>query len=90
VAAAYKTLGLASDAGAAQARAAYRRLAALAHPDHGGSAEEFRRLNDSYRAVLRDIDHRVCEVCSGTGRVLVTRHLRSTTITCSVCRGAGR
>ncbi len=38
-------LGVSADADAAEIRAAHRRLISLAHPDHGGSDEETRRLN---------------------------------------------
>lgn len=45
VADARRLLGVGAKAGEAEIRAAHRRLVAAAHPDHGGTDEEARRLN---------------------------------------------
>jgi len=44
----YSILGVARDAGSDAIRAAYRRLAKDAHPDHGNDPEAFRSLKDAY------------------------------------------
>ena len=46
-------LGLQRGASAADIRAAHRRLVAVTHPDHGGSAELTRRINAARDALLR-------------------------------------
>lgn len=45
---AYKILGLPPEATAAEVKAAYRRLAAEAHPDRGGQTSEFIRVRAAY------------------------------------------
>ena len=49
----YKTLGLDRNASQDDIRRAYKKRAAKAHPDHGGDAEEFKRVAAAY-AVLSD------------------------------------
>ncbi len=46
-------LGVSANADAVEIRAAHRRLIASAHPDHGGSAEETRRLNTARDILLK-------------------------------------
>lgn len=53
----YETLGVEPDATADDIKANYRRAAAKAHPDKGGSNEEMARVNRAY-AVLSDADKR--------------------------------
>ena len=45
-------LGVSADASESEIRAAYRRLIAAAHPDHGGSVDETRRINAARDALL--------------------------------------
>lgn len=53
----YETLGVARDATADQVRAAHRRAAKLHHPDRGGDAEVFNRIQRAFD-ILRDPDKR--------------------------------
>lgn len=53
VSAARRLLGVSARADEAEIRAAHRRLIASAHPDHGGSDEETRRLNAARDLLLR-------------------------------------
>ena len=53
----YKTLGLDRNASQDDIRRAYKKRAAKAHPDHGGDAEEFKRLAAAY-ATLGDEEKR--------------------------------
>lgn len=46
--AAFTVLGLGTDASAADITAAYRERVKQAHPDHGGSHEDFRRVREAY------------------------------------------
>ena len=48
---AYRILGISPEATAAQVKAAYRRLVAEAHPDHGGRTAEFIRIRAAYEIV---------------------------------------
>lgn len=50
----YETLGIPPSATQAEVTAAYRRKAKATHPDHGGNAAEFQRVEAAGR-VLRDI-----------------------------------
>jgi len=47
----YDRLGVAPTASTAEIRAAYRRLARAAHPDHAGSAREMAVLNEAWRVL---------------------------------------
>jgi hypothetical protein len=47
----YDVLGLPVDATAQQIKAAYRKAARVTHPDHGGDAAEFRRVNLAYEVL---------------------------------------
>lgn len=46
----YSVLGVAPGASRAELRAAYRRLALVHHPDHGGSTEKMALLSSAYEA----------------------------------------
>jgi len=48
----YDVLGLDADADDTEIERAYRHRVKEAHPDRGGSAEEFQRVRDAYEAVL--------------------------------------
>lgn len=83
-------------------KAAYRKLAKTAHPDVGGSAEQFAAA-DRARAILelhlakvgvnsgvaQPMIKNDCPNCKGRGRVTVRRHWTSITITCGRCKGSG-
>ncbi len=56
---AYQVLGLAPESTTAQVRAAYRRLAAEAHPDRGGQATEFIRIRAAYEILTDFLDQGV-------------------------------
>jgi SNF2 family DNA or RNA helicase len=47
----YKELGIAPIASPEMIKAAYRGLARRVHPDVGGTAEEFKRINEAYLAI---------------------------------------
>lgn len=53
----YDTLKIAEDASEAQIKKAFRKLVKKAHPDSGGSEEQFHLLNRAYR-ILMDEDAR--------------------------------
>ena len=46
-------LGVSANAGDAEIKAAYRRIAAAVHPDRGGSAELARRVNAARDVLLK-------------------------------------
>ncbi|QZX99299.1 ferredoxin Fer [Halobaculum rubrum] len=48
----YDVLGLDADADDTEIERAYRRSVKEAHPDRGGSAEEFQRVREAYEAVI--------------------------------------
>ncbi len=54
----YRTLGVAPTATAAEIRAAYRARSKRVHPDMGGDAEEFDRLQRAYRVLAEPTDRR--------------------------------
>jgi hypothetical protein len=54
----FATLGLASDAGSDEIRAARRRLAKAHHPDQGGDPAAMQRINEAADAALLQVDER--------------------------------
>lgn len=48
------TLGVSAKATISEIKAAYRRLAGTAHPDHGGSSDAMAKLNDARDRALRE------------------------------------
>lgn len=62
----YDTLGVPKDATADQIKGAYRRKARKAHPDKGGTVEEFQELGHAY-ALLSDQSKRDHYDKTGTG-----------------------
>ncbi|MEX0617073.1 MAG: DnaJ domain-containing protein [Candidatus Woykebacteria bacterium] len=54
----YKRLGIPRDADASQVRSAYRREAKKVHPDLGGDAENFKKVQEAYK-VLSDPERRM-------------------------------
>ena len=47
----YETLGVSKDASAAEIKKAYKRLASKHHPDKGGDAEEFKKIQEAYETL---------------------------------------
>ncbi|KAH8063107.1 hypothetical protein JL722_2268 [Aureococcus anophagefferens] len=64
----YATLGVGRRASAEEIRRAYKLRAAKAHPDHGGDAEEFKRVAAAY-AVLSDDAKRRRDAGGGAARL---------------------
>jgi curved DNA-binding protein CbpA len=52
----YKVLGVAPNASEIDVKRAYRSLVRTAHPDKGGSAERFQRIQKSYELILQKIN----------------------------------
>ncbi|WP_394939014.1 J domain-containing protein [Psychromicrobium sp. YIM B11713] len=48
----YEVLQIEVTATSQQVKAAYRRAVRTAHPDHGGSAEDFRRVSEAYQTLI--------------------------------------
>lgn len=51
----YEVLGISPDADLEDVKSAYRSLLTEYHPDHGGSREEFIRLNEAYEWVIDEM-----------------------------------
>lgn len=80
----------------------YRAAVKVVHPDVGGSAEAFAKV-DRAKCVLLAwlrrpqaksaldelISSNTCKRCEGTGRVKVGRGFATMTMVCAACRGAG-
>ena len=56
VTAAYEYLGLSIDASSTEVQQAYRTQVKEAHPDRGGSSEEFKQLQDAYTTAKNDAE----------------------------------
>ena len=55
----FEALGLKADATPDEVLAAYRRLVIEAHPDHGGSIEEFTQLQENFELALAHAEGRL-------------------------------
>jgi curved DNA-binding protein CbpA len=75
VASPYDVLGVDPDADEATIKAAYKRRVKEAHPDHGGSAEEFQRVRTAYETLkseYRNGDGKRSRGVSGEGNLFDT------------------
>ena len=63
----YKTLGLDRNASQDDIRRAYKKRAAKAHPDHGGDAEEFKRVAAAYAVLSDDAKRKRYDAGGGAG-----------------------
>ena len=83
-------LGLTQDARVADVKNAYRTRAAAAHPDRGGSVEQFDTLNAAYNEALAWAQRVPCTQCNGAGRTrIIGMDLKVSEYTCGVCSGKG-
>jgi DnaJ-class molecular chaperone len=80
---------------------AYKNLVKLHHPDKGGSAEAFVRIDRAKCVLLGWLERRAseepsaavssvaCPMCHGSGRRTLRRGFHSMTMMCGTCRGHG-
>lgn len=78
---AFKILGIPEESTKEQIRRRYLTLARSAHPDAGGSMEEFTKINKAYEVAKT----RVCPNCKGQGFTLKQVGFSSKRITCAEC-----
>lgn len=77
-------LGVSVSATEAEIKAAFRARARTAHPDKGGSAEEFNELRTAYQKLMAQMNGR-CSVCCGKGFVNSRRGIFVYREPCSIC-----
>jgi DnaJ-class molecular chaperone len=64
----------------------FQQLAMKAHPDQGGTVEEFRQLRDTYYVALKESKRNTkCKTCNGTKRVRVKSSFGTVCRTCPDC-----
>ena len=90
---ALEVLGLPTGATQDEVRGAWKKLAAVHHPDRGGDPAEFDRYRQAYLTALQDAPEVrapvLCTSCHGTGKLRVTRGWTSVELPCSRCEGSG-
>lgn len=81
--------------------ACYRSAAKRAHPDMGGSAEAFAKVDRAKHVLLGWLERlageqpapphavRTCHKCEGRGHVMSQRAFRQMRVQCPTCRGTG-
>ena len=87
----FEQLGLSATASVYEVKTRWRELAGTHHPDRGGEAEAFGRLQKAYRealAIATTRDAR-CPACQGTGEFVYRRGFASIKGRCPTCRGTG-
>lgn len=62
---AYSVLGISVDASPRDIQLAYKRALRRAHPDMGGSPEEFQRVQDAYKSIMEDSPSRTILIHDG-------------------------
>jgi DnaJ-class molecular chaperone len=73
-----------------QIKLAYRRLAAIHHPDRGGDRDKFDEINKAYRVTLAEAQkEQPCEICQGTGKTTIVQGFHVTKVRCTLCKGTG-
>ena len=83
-------LGLPSNAKPDDVRAAYRRLRSERHPDKGGDADAFHRLQAEYdEAMVEATRPKDCGLCAGSGSTYVGSGFNRTKMKCVKCQGTG-
>jgi DnaJ-class molecular chaperone len=87
---AFALLGLEPGAAPAEIQAAFKRLALTAHPDQGGTTDQFLALKVAQQTCLIYAKSQPCETCHGTGKVTKVRGWAAAEMTCSACWGTGR
>jgi DnaJ-class molecular chaperone len=86
----FSLLGLEPTASPAHVRLAFLQKAKTAHPDAGGTAEEFAALRRAEREALALARETPCEECEGTGTVEIRRGFSAMSMRCGICGGTGR
>lgn len=86
----FELLGLPDSATSKQVKARWRELAGKLHPDRGGNADEFDRMNKAYKEALAEAELPLtCQNCNGTGRVKIIQGFAMLTMNCAECGGSG-
>lgn len=84
-------LGLDEDATVEEIRTAWKTFAWSNHPDRGGDAQEFTRVNRAYHAAMqRAHQPRRCPECNGSGHTIEMNGFDSIKLICQVCGGEGK
>jgi DnaJ family protein A protein 2 len=63
----YERLGVSRDAGVDEIRRAYKDLARVKHPDRGGDAEEFKKIQEAHEILSDDDRRRMYDMTGSTG-----------------------
>ena len=83
-------LGLDENATPKEVQRKYWNLCQTAHPDAGGSQEDFIKLNKTYQAALKLANTpKTCEACKGKGKITQTNGFDSINMICRNCSGKG-
>lgn len=86
----FAALGLPPDATASAVKEAWRGLASVHHPDHGGDAAEFHRLRQAYQEALALAEApKPCPTCHGRKYNLIQQGWASVKLVCGTCHGSG-
>ena len=87
----FEYLNLPPYATEAEVQRAYRRLARVHHPDHGGTDAAFDELQKSKASAIeacrKSMEPKPCTVCSGSGQATHLSGWGSVTGTCKACKG---
>ena len=73
-----------------QVRRARLRLAAIQHPDHGGTAEKFSELTAAYELVKNFQMTEDCSQCHGQKTIQARRGFHAIAVICDGCAGSGK
>lgn len=77
-----EVLGVSSTATPDEIKSAYRRLRSLNHPDRGGDADKFQKIQAAYEQLMKPTR---CPECEGKGTIRVKRGAFVDTVQCPRC-----
>lgn len=93
----FEQLGLETTATVEEVKKAWRQLASVHHPDHGGDGAKFNELRQAYQAALKltsvhSVAAEKCPLCFGSGRMFNpnSRGFTNIKIMCRACMGSGK
>jgi DnaJ-class molecular chaperone len=88
---AFKLLGIPSSVTPTELTAWWRQLRSKTHPDKGGDAATFARLNVAYDEALAFAQQpRMCTTCAGLGHKHVSNGWGTINFRCEACNGTGK
>lgn len=87
----WEILGLETGASLEDVKYEYKILAKVHHPDIGGDAEKFIKIQRAATRLIKQLTiPKICKTCNGSGVALATSGFHSIPVICQECGGDGK